>query len=308
MTTVTHVAQADRRSRRSAWRRRDAAWGYAFVAPAIAGSLLFVIGPLVAVIWFSLHDWNLLANTFVFSGAENYERMLADPALAQSLVASAWFSIGVTALNIALALFLAVMLNQRLPGTTFFRVAFFAPVVVSLVAWTIVWSFLLQSNGGINSLLAVIGIDGPNWLRGSATAMIAAVIVQVFKNVGLNMILFLAALQGVPEEIQEAARLDGAGALRRFRSITIPMISPTLLLVSIITIVGSLETFALIDVLTKGGPGNSTTVLVYYLYRQAFEFNQFGYASAIAVLLFVIVLVLTLIQWQTRKRWIHYEN
>jgi multiple sugar transport system permease protein len=131
--------------------------------------------------------------------------------------------------------------------------------------------------------------------------------VQVFKNVGLNMILFLAALQGVPEELQEAARLDGAGAWRRFRSITLPLISPTILLVSIITIVGSLEVFAQIDVLTGGGPGNSTTVLVYYLYQQAFRFNEFGYASAIAVLLFVIVLVLTLLQWQSRKRWVFHE-
>jgi multiple sugar transport system permease protein len=121
------------------------------------------------------------------------------------------------------------------------------------------------------------------------------------------MILFLAALQGVPEDLYEAAKLDGAGAWRRFRSITVPLISPTLLLVSILTIVGSLEVFAQIAVLTGGGPGNSTTVLVYYLYQQAFRFNDFGYASAISVLLFVIVLVLTLVQWQTRKRWVFHE-
>lgn len=300
-------SQAGRPQRRSAWRRRDAAWGYAFTAPVVLGGLAFVIGPLVAVIWYSLHEWNVLANTFTFAGAENYERMLVDASLHDSLVASAWFSVGVVVLNISLALFLAVLLNQKLPGTTFFRVAFFSPVVVSLVAWTIVWGFLLQADGGINSFLGMLGVDGPNWLRNNVTAMVAVVVVQVFKNVGLNMILFLSALQGVPEEIQEAATLDGAGAWRRFWSITIPMISPTLLLVSILTIVGSLETFALIDVLTQGGPGSSTTVLVYYLYRQAFEFNQFGYASAIAVLLFVIVLALTLVQWQTRKRWVFHE-
>ena len=137
--------------------------------------------------------------------------------------------------------------------------------------------------------------------------MLSVIVVQVFKNVGLNMILFLAALQGVPEEIQEAARIDGAGAWRRFRSITLPLISPTVLLVSILTIVGSLEVFAQIAVLTGGGPGNSTTVLVYYLYQQAFRFNDFGYASAIAVLLFLIVLALTLVQWQTRKKWVFHE-
>jgi multiple sugar transport system permease protein len=287
--------------------RRDWLVGYAMVAPAVLGALAFVILPLGMVVWYSLHEWNVLANTFTFVGGENYARMAADGGLTDALLASLWFSVGLVVLNITLALLLAVLLNQRLPGTTTFRTFFFSPVVVSLVAWTIVWSFLLQADGGINGFLAVLGLDGPNWLRHETTAMIAVIIVQVFKNVGLNMILFLAALQGVPEELQEAARLDGAGAWRRFRSITLPLISPTILLVSIITIVGSLEVFAQIDVLTGGGPGNSTTVLVYYLYQQAFRFNEFGYASALAVLLFVIVLALTLLQWQSRKRWVFHE-
>lgn len=287
--------------------RRDRLVGYAMVAPVVLGSLAFVVLPLCMVVWYSLHEWNVLANTFTFVGAENYERMAADGGLADALLASMWFSLGLVVLNIVLALLLAVLLNQRLPGTTTFRTFFFSPVVVSLVAWTIVWSFLLQADGGINGFLALLGVDGPNWLRHPTTAMVSVIVVQVFKNVGLNMILFLAALQGVPEELQEAARLDGAGAWRRFRSITLPLISPTILLVSIITIVGSLEVFAQIDVLTGGGPGSSTTVLVYYLYQQAFQFNEFGYASAIAVLLFVIVLVLTLLQWQSRKRWVFHE-
>lgn len=306
MAVITE-ARVDRRQRRSTWRRRDEATGYLFVAPAVIGAVVFVVVPLVMVVWYSLHEWNVLAATFTFEGAANYERMLSDGALHESLIASGWFSIGVVVLNISLAMVLAILLNQKLPATTFFRVLFFSPVVVSLVAWTIVWGFLLQVDGGINSALAAIGIDGPNWLRGSFTAMIAVVVVQVFKNVGLNMILFLSALQSVPEEVQEAARIDGASAWRRFWSITVPMISPMILLVSILTVVGSLETFALIDVLTQGGPGNATTVLVYFLYRQAFQFNEFGYASAIAVLLFVIVLALTLLQWQTRKRWVFHE-
>lgn len=296
------------RPRRSAAQRRDWVVGYTMIAPAVLGSVAFVIVPLGAVFWFSLHDWNVLANTFVFAGADNYERMLQDPGLRDSLMASLWFSVGLVVLNITLALFLAVLLNQRLPGTTTFRTFFFSPVVVSLVAWTIVWSFLLQADGGINGFLSVIGIQGPNWLYGEVTAMFAVIVVQVFKNVGMNMILFLAALQGVPEEIGEAARIDGAGPWRRFRSITLPMISPTILLVSILTIVGSLEVFAQIAVLTGGGPGNSTKVLVYFLYQQAFQFNDFGYGSAISVLLFVIVLVLTLVQWQSRKRWVFHEN
>ncbi|MCL3859430.1 carbohydrate ABC transporter permease [Actinotalea sp. K2] len=307
-TPLATAAPGQRTTRRpGAATRRDWLVGYTMIAPQVLGAVAFVLVPLVTVAWYSLHEWNVLANTFVFAGVDNYDRMLADPGLRDSLMASLYFSIGLVLLNVSLALLLAVLLNQKLPGTTTFRTFFFSPVVASLVAWTIVWSFLLQDDGGINGFLATLGIQGPNWLRGEGTAMLAVIVVQVFKNVGLNMILFLAALQSVPEEIQEAARIDGAGAWRRFRSITLPLISPTILLVSILTIVGSLEVFAQIAVLTGGGPGNSTTVLVYYLYQQAFRFNEFGYASAVSVLLFVIVLVLTLIQWQTRKRWVFDE-
>lgn len=313
MGTATHVRAGAAPTRpagprRSSWQKRDSLIGYLFVAPSVLGALLLVIVPLGAVAWYSIHDWNVLSGSFRFIGADNYGAMLNDETLRESLLASALFSVGVVGLNISLALTLAVLLNQRVRGTTFFRVVFFSPMVVSLVAWSIVWGFLLQNSGGINAFLAAVGIDGPNWLREGWSAILAVIIVQVFKNVGLNMVLFLAALQGVPEELLEAARIDGAGAVRRFVSIIVPMISPTILLVSIITVVGSLETFALIDVLTAGGPGNSTNVLVYYFYQRAFEFNDFGYASAIAMLLFVIVLALTLLQWQTRRRWVHHER
>ena len=159
----------------------------------------------------------------------------------------------------------------------------------------------------VYGLLSVVGVTGPNWLRTGDGAMISVILMQVIKNVGLNMVLFLAALQGVPASLYEAARIDGAGAWRRFRSITVPLISPTVLLTSIITVVGSLQVFAQIAILTQGGPGTSTTVLVYYLYQQAFQFHQFGYGSALAMLLFAIVLALTLLQWRLRRRWVFHE-
>ncbi|MBJ6986166.1 sugar ABC transporter permease [Devosia sp. MC521] len=288
--------------------RRDAAAGYLFIAPQLVGTIVFVLIPLALVFYYSLHEWNVLANTFTFVGDANYQMLLRDPNLPPVLWASAVFSLGLVVLNMSLALLLAILMDQKLKGIVVFRTLFFSPVVVSLVAWTIVWSFLLQVNGGINGLLAMIGIEGPNWLRHPNTAMISVVVVQVFKNVGLNMILFLAALQGVPKELYEAARVDGAGQFKQFRRITLPMISPTMLLTSIITIVGSLQVFAQIAILTKGGPGVSTTVLVYYLYQQAFQFNFFGYGSTLSILLFVIVAVLTVVQWQMRKRIVFYEN
>jgi multiple sugar transport system permease protein len=290
------------------YRRRDNLVGYLFVAPALLGSVLFVLLPLALVGWYSLNEWNVLAGTFEFIGAENYERLFADEKLREVLVATAWFAAGLVVLNLGLALALAVLLNQKLRGTTFFRTLFFSPVLVSLVAWTLVWQLMLQPDGSVNGLLGYFGIEGPNWLRTGPTAMVSVIVVQVIKNVGLNMVLFLAALQGVPAPLYEAATLDGAGAWTRFLRITVPLISPTILLTSIITIVGSLQVFAQIAVLTQGGPGTSTTVLIYYLYQQAFQFHQFGYGATISVLLFVIVAALTLLQWRMRRRWVLHES
>jgi len=296
--------------RRAFWtaRRRDHLAGYLLVTPQLVGAALFVFLPLVLVFWYSLHEWNVLADDFEFIGGDNYQRLLDDPKLPSVLRATGLFSIGLVVVNLGLALLLAVLLNQRLRGTIVFRTIFFSPVVVSLVAWTIVWGFLLQDDGGINGTLDLVGIDGPNWLRGDGTAMISVIGVQVVKNVGLNMVLFLAALQGVPASLYEAARIDGAGRWTQFRAITVPMISPTILLTSIITVVGSLQIFAQIAVLTQGGPGTSTTVLIYYLYQQAFQFHHFGYGATLSALLFAIVLVLTIVQWRMRRKWVFHES
>jgi multiple sugar transport system permease protein len=306
--TVAPPAEATRR--RGLWttRRRDNLAGYLFIAPQLLGSLVFVIGPLVAVVWYSLHEWNAMADTFKFVGGDNYRTLATDPRMPTVLAATGIFSLGLVVFNLSLALLLAVLLNQKLRGNTVFRALFFSPVVVTLVAWTIVWGFLLQKDGGINSGLQLFGIEGPNWLREGGTAMASVIVVQVFKNVGLNMVLFLAALQGVPNDLYEAARLDGASRWRTFTDVTVPLISPTIMLTSIITVVGSLQVFAQIAVLTQGGPGNATTVLVYYLYQQAFQFQKFGLGSALAVLLLIVVLALTLLQWQSRKRWVFHEQ
>ncbi|MEU8227350.1 sugar ABC transporter permease [Kribbella sp. NPDC048915] len=289
-------------------RRRDTLAGWLMVLPQLAGIVAFVIVPLGLVVWYSVHEWNVLGGTFEFVGAENYTALASDPRLGSVLRATGVFSVGLVVLNLTLALFLAVLLNQKLRGTVVFRTLFFSPVVVTLVAWTIVWGFLLQDNGGINAFLDLLGIDGPNWLRSGGTAMASVIVVQLFKNVGLNLVLFLAALQGVPAELYEAARIDGASAWARFRRVTVPLISPTILLTMILTIVGSLQVFAQIAVLTQGGPETSTTVLVYYLYQQAFQFHHFGYGATLSLLLFLFVLVLTVVQWRMRRRWVFHET
>ena len=288
--------------------RRDALTGYLFIAPQLLGVLVFVIFPVGLAIYYSLNDWNVFTGDLDFVGGKNYAQLLDDPQLPKVLGATAIFSVGVVVLNIALGLGLAVMLNRKFRGVTFFRTLFFSPVVVSVVAWTLVWGFLLQDNGGINGALEQVGISGPNWLQSGDTAMIAVVVTQVVRSVGVNMVLFLSALQGVPSELHEAARIDGASNRRIFTSITLPLISPTLLLTAIITIVGALQAFAQIAVLTKGGPELSTTVLVYYVFQQAFSFNDIGYGSTLALMLLTFVMILTVLQWQLRRKWVFYED
>ena len=281
--------------------------GYLFVLPQLLGLVLFVLAPLVLVVVYSFQDFNVLSGQADFTGVDNYRQLLTDPNMSSVLRATAVFSGVLVVFNIIVGLLLAVLLNQRFAGTTLFRVLFFSPVVVSTVAWTLVWDFLLQDNGGVNALLQMAGMNGTNWLRSPSTAMAAVIAVQLLKGVGLNMVLFLSALQGVPKDFHEAASLDGAGPIRRLVSITMPLISPTTLLVAILSFISALQSFALISVLTQGGPGRSTTVLVYYLFQQAFQSHDFGYGSALALLLFAIVLSLSLVQWQLRKKWVTYD-
>lgn len=295
------------RRRLSHW-QRDQLAGYALIAPQYVGVVVLLLVPIVLVFNYSLYDWNILSGEAPFVGLDNYQRLLDDPQVTTVLRNTAVFAGLLVPANIVLALLLALLVDQELPGTTVFRTLFFAPVVVSLVAWAIVWRFLLQDDGGINLVLQSMGIDGINWLRSTTWALPAVIAVQVFKNVGLNMVLFLAALQSIPDAIKDAARVDGAGPFQTFRQVTAPMIAPTILLVSIITVVGAFQVFATIAVLTGGGPGNATNVLVYYVYDVAFRRFDAGYAAAGAVVLFVVVAILTLLQWQARKRWVFHEQ
>ncbi|WP_420111272.1 carbohydrate ABC transporter permease [Pseudactinotalea sp.] len=287
--------------------RIDAAIGMVFVAPVLIGAIVLGLVPFGYVVWYALHDWQPLTGQFTWVGSENFTRLLSDGDVWGSLLTTFQFAALLMVLNVTLAMGLAILLNQKLPGTTTFRTFFFSPVIVSTVAWVLIWNFLVASNGGINGVLATFGITGPNWLRDASLALPTVVVIQVFKGVGMNMILFLAALQNVPSELKEAARIDGARATRVFRSITLPLMTPTILLVTMLTMVGAMDVFAPIQILTEGGPGRSTTVISYLLYRTAFVQQDFGYASAIGVLLFFVMLGLAVLQWSTRKRWVHDE-
>lgn len=297
------VGQRDDRKRRTL-ARRDALFGFLFISPQVLGFLTFVVGPIVVVFIYSMSQRNLLTGQNTFVGFDNYVTMFTrDAVFRKVLVNSLVFTAGLVPVNIALALLLALLLKDPRPGVTLFRTVFFAPVVTSAVAWAIVWRFMLQNETGtINQLLQLVGIVGPNWLREGGWAMTSVIGTRVLKSVGLNMIIYLAALQGVPREYGEAARIDGASSWQVLRRITIPILAPTTLLITIITIVGSMQVFDTIMLMTGGGPANATMVLVYYIYQQGFQFFSTGYASALAVILFFVTLALTIVQWFLRRR------
>jgi multiple sugar transport system permease protein len=290
--------------------RRSMAYGYLFIAPMMIGFLVFLAMPIVAVFVISLTNYSFLKPTTTFVGLHNYATAMAgDPLIGTTLMNTLLFSVGLIPLNLSLALVLALLLNRRLPGIGLFRTAIFTPVVTSIVVYAIVWKYIFATDAGlINQVLRLFGITGPAWLYNEHLAIPVVVIVSVFKKVGANMVIFLAALQDVPAMYYEASRIDGASKWKQFTHITLPMISPSIFLTLIITLIGSLKVFSQIAVMTGGGPGTSSYVLVYYIYQLAFKRFDFGYASAVAFLLFLLVLILTLFQWNMRKRWVHHEQ
>ncbi len=288
---------------RRGWAWLDTLHAYLFISPQVLGFLAFVLGPLIAVFVFSLQSRNLLTGQVAFVGLANFRTVLGDRLFYTVLMNSLTFTAGLVILNITLALGLALLLTRGFRGSTAFRTLFFASVITSAAAWAIVWRFILQGQQGVlNQFLALVGIHGPNWLREPRWAMVSVIVTRVLKNVGLNMTIYLAALKSIPEEYAEAARVDGAGSCRILRAITLPLLAPTTLFVSIITVTSALQVFDHILLMTAGGPENATTVLVYYIYRQAFQFFDIGYASALAVFLFVVALMLTLAMWMVRGR------
>jgi multiple sugar transport system permease protein len=284
-------------------RRREALEAWLFVSPVVGGFLIFFVGPLIAVVFYSMTEWNLLSQQSSFVGMKNYvDALTQNPDFWHVVRNSLVFAAGLVPLNMALALGLALALHRPFFGVVFFRTIFFAPVVTSAVAWAIVWKFLLQGeNGFVNQMLATIGIDGPNWLRDPNWAMAAVIFTRVIKMVGLNMILYIAALQSVPRDYEEAARLEGASSWQIFWMITWPLLAPTTLVIMIITMIGSFKVFDHIYLMTNGGPENGTLVLAFYIYEQGFKFFNTDYASALAMIMFVLVMVLTAVQLALRR-------
>jgi multiple sugar transport system permease protein len=283
-------------------------FGYTLLAPQTIGFVAVGVVALVWVIWLSFHHVNVLAGTQEFAGVANYARILSDPSMLTVLPNTLFFVCVLSIAGTVVALALALLLNQKIPGISIFRSIVFIPALVTMVAWALVWSFIVQPEGLLDALMGSVGIGNLPWLRGGWLTLVVFAVIQLTKNVGINMMILLGALQGVPQELTEAARIDGAGSWRVLRSVVIPQISPAILMVFMMMIVGSFKVFEIVLLLTEGGPGVQSSVLSFEVYKNGFLLNDTGYASALAVLLFVIILILTAAIWQVRKRVVFHEE
>lgn len=297
-----------RRQRLGRLARREALLFYVLIAPWLVNLLVFVLGPVASSFYLSFTKYDIV-NPAVWVGFDNYQRLFtADPLFYQSLqVTTIWVVVGVP-LRLAAALLFALLLNQKVPAVGFFRTVYYLPSVVSGVAVSLLWVWILQPQFGLlNYFLHMVGLPGPQWLS-SPTWALPGLIVMSLWTVGSTMIIFLAGLQGIPIELYESAKIDGASTIRQFFSVTIPLITPVILFNLVIGIIASFQVFTQAYVMTNGGPNNATLFYVLYLYQVAFQFSQMGYASALAWILFIIVLALTLLVFRSSGRWVYYEG
>jgi len=287
--------------------REAAAWG--FVAPALIALALFFFLPVIAALILSFTDFDIYAvadlGNLRFVGLDNYLQLLRTPLFWKALGNTAWFVVLGVPLSIAMSLVAALLLDSRLARFKgFLRTAYFAPVVTTLVAVAVIWRYLLHTRYGlVNWLLGGIGIGPIDWLGDPRWSMPAIVLFAVWKNFGYNMIILLAGLQTIPEELHEAARIDGASAWQRLRHVTLPGLAPVLLVVSILTMAGYFQLFAEPYVMTQGGPAESTVSILYFMYEQGFKWWNLGFASAVAFVLFAIMFALTMLQLRVSERW-----
>ena len=296
------------------WRPRQQNEGYLFLLPSLIGFCIFVVLPIIGAFILSFYKWNLIGNPeFVAFG--NYQELIFRDAVFRKVLGNTLFyAVTIVPLQLILGLLMAVALNQGIRGLELYRLIYFMPVVTNIVAVAIVFQWLLNRDFGVANawvwqLAESTGwpIAPPDWLNSSFWAKPAVVLLTLWKNVGFTMVIYLAGLQGVPESMYDAAKVDGATPWQRFRFITVPMVSPTTFFLIVIQMIGAFQLFSEPFVMTAGGPAQASLSIVMYIYQNAFEFGRMGKATAIAWLLFAIIFAFTLIQTRLQRRWVHYE-
>lgn len=303
MATQKYTKQKTGKLRRNEWIA-----GYLFLLPNLIGFLTFTAIPVLMGLLISLTDYSGFGK-YNFVGLKNYIHMFSDSNFTIALKNNFFYTISTVPLTILFSLILALMLNQKLYGGNFFKTIYFFPNLTSMVAVGCVWLQLFQAkNGPINQALLNLGVENPpKWFWGTSTAMLSIVVVVVWKQAGYYMIMFLGGLKSIPAHLYESAKMDGASAWKTFIYITWPMLSPTTFMITILTFIASFQVFDIINVTTEGGPGRETTVLVMRMYLDAFRYGKMGYASSIGYFLFLIVFLITIVQWRAQKRWVNED-
>jgi multiple sugar transport system permease protein len=290
--------------------RRRAIEGYLYIAPFLIGFVVFTAYPLLASLYLSFTNFNLISDP-VWVGLENYaEAFTRDNQFWASLARTGRYALLVVPLGVLASLGAALLLNQGFRGTVLLRTAFFLPSIVPIIASVLIWLWILQPSIGVmNYLLSLVGVPGPPWVQSTTWAIPSLVVLSLWSTAGgSRMIVFLAGLQGVPTELYEASKIDGANAWQRFVNVTLPMISPTIFFNVVISIIGALSVFSVAYIGTQGGPAYATYFYVYHLYVSAFQYSLMGYASALAWVFLVIVLALTFVQFRLQDRWVYYAG
>ncbi|UAJ78921.1 sugar ABC transporter permease [Leifsonia sp. ZF2019] len=307
MTTITQrrgpAGEPTPRRAPRGLRRRSTLIGWSFILPNFLGFALFTLVPVIAAFGLAFMHWDSY-NAPTWAGIDNFLRLFRDDDFRIALQNTVLYAVGHVPLTLALSLGLALLLNQKLRGIAFFRVAIFFPYITSLVAIAIVWNMLFDpTSGPINQFLHAIGIaDAPGWTASTTWALPAVIITSVWRDMGYYMVLFLAGLQAIPREYYEAAQVDGAGRWRSFWNVTLPSLRPTTFLVLVLLSVSSFKVFDLVFVMTQGGPGRATLVLSQLIYQDGILNGEFGYSSAISLVLFLIVLLVTVFQFRIQQR------
>ncbi|WP_248924014.1 carbohydrate ABC transporter permease [Paenibacillus hamazuiensis] len=297
------------RHKKSGLRRRETWAGLLFVSPMLIGVTILTLLPIIATFVLSFADWNFVAGMkgLKWVGAANFSKLFEDESFIISLKNNFIFMFTVP-IYLAVSLLLAILINKHVYWKSFFKVAYFMPYISSVVAVAIVWQVLFHPSAGpVNQFLMSLGIaNPPKWIADPAYALPSVMMISVWVSIGYNMIVYLAGLQSIPKDLYEAADIDGANAWVQFRRITLPMLSPTTFFLLVTGIISTFKVFDLVAVLTKGGPMQSTSLLVWYLYDTAFVNLRVGYASSMAVILFGFVLIITGLQWIGQKKWVNY--
>lgn len=295
-------------ARESSWRRRDRLWGYVFVGPQLLGMLAFTVFPFAASMVLAFADWNGLTE-LTWVGFKNFVDQITDPLLLRAIGNTLLMALITVPIGLGLAIVVAVAL-ERLRTRSIYMVLFFAPVVTSSVAIAMIWQQLFRVDGILSGMLSnTFGVTPPDWLGDPRLALIAVCIVTIWSSMGLNVVIFLAGLQNISPSVIEAATLDGAGSWDMLMKIRLPLLSPIVFFSTVVAVISSLQTFDTVYVLTNaGGPDNATRTIVYHIYDLGFGRFQFGPASAASVILLVLTLVITAVQFAAQKKFVHYEE